>query len=175
MKKPLVLSLVGMLCLCMFNVTAFCAGVPQQVLDSSLSVVYIESTAADGVVSGSGFVIRNDAGGTYIATNNHVIEEDPKGIYVWTGKDEKRSATVVAASEQYDLAVIRLSEPIALSLLKLAVDAKQGVDVYAVGFPAAANYLSSSEARLSSEVTITNGIISTIRSMKNVGDLFQIL
>ncbi|NLT98927.1 MAG: trypsin-like serine protease [Christensenellaceae bacterium] len=137
-------------------------------MDSSLSVVYIESTAADGVVSGSGFVIRNEAGGTYIATNNHVIEENPKGIYVWTGKDEKRSATVVAASEQYDLAVIRLSEPIALSPLKLAVDAKQGDEVYAVGFPAAANYLSSSEARLSSEVTITNGIISSIRSMKNV-------
>jgi len=175
MKKPLVLSLVVLLCLCIFCITAYGAGVPQKVLDSSLSVVYIEAKTADGVISGSGFVIRNDASGTYIATNNHVIEGNSNGIFVWTGENEKRSATVVAASEQYDLAVIKLSEPIVLLPLELMADVKQGDEVYAVGFPAAANYLSSSEAHLGSEVTITNGIISSIRSMKNVGDLFQIL
>ena len=168
MKKSLVLSLVVLLCLCIFHITAYGAGVPQKVLDTSLSVVYIESNTVDGVISGSGFVIRNDASGTYIATNNHVIGENPSGIFVWTGEDEKRSASVVASSEQYDLAVIKLSEPIVLPSLELMADTKQGDEVYAVGFPAAANYLSSSEAHLGSEVTITNGIISSIRSMKNV-------
>lgn len=168
MKKPLVVSIVVFLCLCIFPITAYGTGVPQKVLDSSLSVVYIEAKSADGVVSGSGFIVRNNASGTYIATNNHVIEENPSGIFVWTEEDEKRSATVVASSEQYDLAIIKLSEPIAPPPLELMADAKQGDEVYAVGFPAAANYLSSSEARLSSEVTITNGIISSIRSMKNV-------
>lgn len=167
MKKPLMLSLVVLLCLCMFHITAYGAGVPQKVLDSSLSVVYIEAKTAEAVVSGSGFVIRNDADGTYIATNNHVIEET-HDIFVWTGEDEKRSASVVASSEQYDLAVIKLSEPITLPPLELMADAQQGDEVYAIGFPAAANYLSSSEAHLGSEVTITNGIISSIRSMKNV-------
>ena len=81
MKKPLVVSIVVFLCLCIFPITAYGTGVPQKVLDSSLSVVYIEAKSADGVVSGSGllFVIMP---AVPIATNNHVIEENPSGIFV---------------------------------------------------------------------------------------------
>ncbi len=162
------ISFITCILLCQIPLTALADNVSQEVLEASASVVYIEVESSPLISQGSGFVIKNDSDGTYIATNNHVIELNPKGISVWTGKDEKRAATVVTSSIQYDLAIIKIPEPIDAQALVLSSSAEQGDEVFAVGFPEAANYLSSSDAHLSNEVTITNGIISSIRTMKNV-------
>ncbi len=151
-----------------FSSTVFASDVPQIVLDSSSSVVYIEVDTATETLSGSGFVINNDINGTYIATNNHVIAGNINGVSVWTGESEKRSASVVVSNDEYDLAIIKLTEPIEKKELVLSTVAAQGEEVFAVGYPIAANALSQNEAHISNEATITNGIISSVKSMKNV-------
>ena len=141
--------------------------VPKKVLNACKSVVCIETESAAAISQGSGFIIKNDAAGTYIATNNHVIEENYSGILVWVGEDEQRIATVVDADETLDLAIIKLNAPIDAPALKLSDSAAQGDEIYALGFPAAANELSSTYAHTGEEVTITNGLISSVRSIKN--------
>ncbi len=150
----------------MFGLSAYASGVPQEVLNAGASVVYIEVEYSLGIGSGSGFVVKNDSSGTYIATNDHVVEVNPAGISVWIGKGDKRSATVVEHSKELDLAILKLTKPIKADALTLSGDAKQGDEVFAVGFPAAADYLSNTEAHLGSEATITNGIVSSVRTMK---------
>lgn len=163
----LLVSLVIIVSL-IFGPSAFASGVPQEVLNASSSVVYIEVESAIGISSGSGFIVKNGSDGTYIATNNHVIELNLAGVSVWIGKDDKRSATVAAHSKELDLAILKLTKPIAVNALTLSDNAKQGDEVFAVGYPAAADYLASTAAHLSSEATITNGIISSIRTTKAV-------
>lgn len=151
-----------------FSCPARAAGVPQEVLSASDSVVYIEVETSTEISSGSGFVIKNDPDSTLIATNHHVIASNTNGIFVWVGENDKRSASIVADSEEYDLTILRLSEPISVKALPLSAQASQGEEVFAIGYPAAANSLSSTEAHLGTDATITNGIISSIRKMKNV-------
>lgn len=170
MKKYWLFTLLFVFVLCCF----FCpslviaGGVPQEVLEASASVAYIEIETPTAIYSGSGFIVKNDTSGTYLATNNHVLETSPNEIYVWIGENKKRTANVIARSEQYDLAIIKLAEPIEGKALTLSEDAKQGDEVFAIGYPVAANYLSDTETHLSNEATITNGIIGSIHEMKNV-------
>ncbi len=168
MKKCIFFLIMIILINAFLASSALASGAPQTVLEASASVVYIEVESTTDIFSGSGFIVKNDINGTYIATNNHVIEDNPSGVSVWTGENEKRSATVVANSEEYDLAIIKLSEPLEKKELKLSTIANQGDEVFAVGYPSAANALSQNDAHLSDEATITNGIISSIKSMKNV-------
>lgn len=128
--------------------------------------------------SGSGFVIKAEAGETLIATNNHVIENDHKGIFVWATDQKAVHAEVVFSIPEKDLSVIRVKDSINKKPVRLAeVDASRGEAVYAVGFPGAGNVLSDSLARTSDEATITDGIISAVRSYTAVdgGDSAKIL
>lgn len=140
---------------------------PQKVLDASSSVVYIEVETFDAVHSGSGFLFKKDNYDSYFVTNYHVIEDNFQGINVWVGGEEKH-AFVVASDEQYDISVIKVVGSIDKNELQIAEKANQGDEVFAVGYPSAANVLSNKDARDSNEATITNGIISSIRNMKNV-------
>lgn len=59
---------------------------------------------------------------------------------------------------------MKLAQPISLVPLPFAKSsATQGDAVYAVGFPAKADYLSDKEAHTSADATITDGIVSAIR------------
>ena len=168
MKKILFISLIVFLLSICYISPVFATSAPEEVLDASASVVYIEVESSTEIGAGSGFVISNDAEGTFIATNYHVVEGNLDGVSVWVGENDKRSATVVAGSNEYDLAIIKLFEPIDAKALVLSSNANQGEEVFAIGYPAAANALSNSDAHLSNEATITNGIIGSIRTMNNV-------
>ena len=144
---------------------------PEYLFRSGNSDYVIES-------SGSGFVIKAEDGETLIATNNHVIEDDHRGIFVWITDQKAVHAEVIFSIPEKDLSVIRVKHSINKEPAELAeVDASRGEAVYAVGFPGAGNVLSDSLARTSDEATITDGIISAVRSYTAVdgGDSAKIL
>ena len=153
--------------------------VPKKVLLSTESVVRVLSEYSDGYATGSGFVIKSDNKTTLIATNYHVVKDNPYNISVWIDEEETINAKVLAYSDQKDICVLELSYPIFLKALSFNNNSKQGDAVFAVGFPSAADYLSDKEAHISSDATITDGIISAIRetTISNHGQsikLFQI-
>ncbi|MGE4484446.1 MAG: trypsin-like peptidase domain-containing protein [Oscillospiraceae bacterium] len=138
--------------------------IPKKVLSAADSVVRIFAEYPDSTTRGSGFVIKSDSASTLIATNYHVVEDDPYEISVWVGSDETVSAKIIAYSEQKDLCVLALVYPVDMPVLTIGDrPAEQGDAIYAIGFPAAADELSDSEAHAGGEATITNGIVSAIR------------
>jgi hypothetical protein len=120
--------------------------------------------------SGSGFVI-NDEG--IVATNNHVVDPRglPKGvklaaIVVPDGgfeENQLRRAEVLWASPEVDLALIKVDglkrPPVVISTLGPDVAPEQGDDVYAVGFPGAADAGGTSGLIKS---TLTSGVVGKL-------------
>lgn len=154
--------------------------VPAQVLNAADSVVRVFSEYQDGWATGSGFVISNNKNETLIATNYHVIEDNPIEISVWTEEvGDLTTVSVVTSSEYQDLCILRLTGNYHFRALPLNLDAQKGDEVYAVGFPGAADALSDKVAYTSADATITDGIISAERvlTISNNGtpvSLFQI-
>lgn len=146
---------------------AFAAGeVPQEVMDAAKSVVRIVSEYRKDLATGSGFVIGNRSGELLIATNNHVVEDNPVRISVWVSEDRLAEAEVFFASAEKDLCVLRVRETSDMPALPLAVEVpRQGQAVYAVGYPGVGDILSDSIAHTSEDATITDGIISAIRTL----------
>lgn len=143
--------------------------VPAVVLSARQAVVRIQTVSPDGIGLGSGFVVANSQGGTYIATNNHVVADNIMGVSVWIDQSDLRSASVIAQSEQYDLAILKLSYPISsLTPLPISKKIQQGAAVYALGFPGAADLLSDDQAVSSNEITITDGLVSAVREVSMV-------
>lgn len=140
--------------------------VPEIVLEKAKSVFYIESESVNAISSGTAFIINNDMDGTFLITNYHVVEEDVNNVSVWINKDEKTHAILVEFNEQYDLALLKLSQTLDAPQLNLSMDAKQGDAVYAIGFPGAAELLSESKPLSYEEATITDGVVSSIRNLK---------
>ncbi|MFC8597865.1 S1C family serine protease [Isoptericola sp. NPDC057191] len=122
------------------------------------SVVSIQVTGADGVATGSGFVLRADG---YILTNNHVVAaEGGGGATVVTFSDgRERDAKVVGRTADYDLAVLKVDED-GLDPLVLgdSDEVVVGDAVLAVGAP------------LGLDSTVTTGIVSALHRPVQAGD-----
>ena len=158
--------------LCLLLLTALvlpvraASSVPQAVLTSTESVVRILSSYRDGWASGSGFVIYSDATQTLIGTNHHVVEDSPQEVSVWISDTETVTAEILAISDDADMAILRVTEPVDLKPVPFAeYGAAQGEAIYAVGFPAAADTFSDIEAHTSDAATITDGIVSAVREV----------
>ena len=140
-------------------------GVPREVMEATRSVVRILSEYRKGASTGSGFVIKNDGEEILIATNNHVVDDDPKRISVWVSENRQVDAEIVFTTSAKDLCVLRLTEFVDMAPLTLSKEAPQhGGAIYAVGYPGAGDVLSDTQAHTSDSVTITDGIISAIRT-----------
>ncbi|HVO14819.1 MAG TPA: trypsin-like peptidase domain-containing protein [Alphaproteobacteria bacterium] len=142
-------------------------------VDPSVVRIFILATR-DGktapIGSGSGFVI-NDEG--IVATNNHVVDPRglPKGvklaaIVVPDGgfeENQLRRAQVLWASPEVDLALIKVEglkrPPVVISTLGPDIAPEQGDDVYAVGFPGAADAGGTSGLIKS---TLTSGVVGKL-------------
>ena len=150
-----------------FISTAYAAtAVPEKVIDATDSVVRILAKYSDGHATGTGFVIKNDKNGTLILTNYHVVEDNPHSISVWADDEELVNAEILAFTSQKDICVLKLSQKIPLKPVALSNNSpKLGEAVFAVGFPAAADSLSDTEAHTSEDATITDGIISALRKV----------
>ncbi|WP_448059437.1 S1C family serine protease [Cellulomonas hominis] len=132
------------------------AGIAATVLPS---VVSIEVTSAAGSATGSGLVLRQDG---YILTNNHVVAGgDAAGasIEVLFADGSQEPATIVGATADYDLAVVKVDVAGLTPLLLGDSDAVQvGDPVVAVGAP------------LGLEGTVTSGIVSALNRPVAAGD-----
>lgn len=149
------------------GITVNAAGaVPEKVIKATESVVRILSKYSDGYGTGTGFVIKSNRDETLIITNHHVVEDNPYSISVWIDDEEQVNAEILASTNQKDICVLRLTQQISLKPVTLSQSsAKQGDAVYAVGFPAAADILSDTEAHTSQDATITDGIVSAKREV----------
>ena len=140
-------------------------GVPKEVMESTKSVVRILSRYAKSAATGSGFVIKNEPGEVLIVTNDHVVEGNPASISIWVSEDRMVDAEIVFTTSEKDLCVLRVTDPIDMKPLKLSKEEPQhGAAIYVVGYPGAGDILSDTQAHTSESVTITDGIISAIRS-----------
>ena len=167
MKRFSVFFVIFLFCLLLPFGTMAASDVPAAVLKAKESVLRIESSDADGISTGSGFIINN-ADDTYIVTNYHVVKDGSESISVWINKEQKLNADLILFNEQRDLAVLKLVNQIDAKPLPLSTEATQGTSVYAIGYPGAADYLYEAEAHTSEESTITDGLISSVRTMKAV-------
>ena len=153
------------------------SGVPRAVLNGRSSVVRVVAEYSDGVAFGSGFVTSGNGRETYIATNAHVVEGAPYAVSIWFDGGEM-PADICALDASRDLCVLRCERPIDARALRLSgAEVRQGDAVYAMGFPAAADILSDTLAYGSEEATITNGIVSAVRSatLKKGGRAVELL
>lgn len=123
------------------------------------SVVALEVSGEGSRGSGSGFVLREDG---YILTNNHVVAGagGPGGsITVVFADGSEASGTVVGATNDYDLAVVKV-ERSGLTALPLgdSDEVVVGDQVVAVGAP------------LGLQGTVTSGIVSAVNRPVTAGD-----
>lgn len=97
-------------------------------------------TDMDGVLLGAGsgvLIAPDDRGGTYIVTNNHVVEGNVTSIVVRTADGETLPATLVGTDWRSDIAVLRVAKaglPTA-TWLDESVSLKLGQSVIAIGNP----------------------------------------
>lgn len=169
-KKTICFVLCLLLIASLSGIACAASSVPASVMEATGSVVRVLANYPDGYSTGSGFVIKSDRESTLIATNYHVVEDNPHSISVWISEEETISASILAHASQKDMCVLELSYPVSLKALPLAKDdIGQGAAVYAVGFPAAADILSDKEAHTSEDVTITDGIVSAVRQTTVTG------
>lgn len=165
MKKIISIAVCFVILLsCVLPVQAS-GGVPEKVMESTKSVVRILSKYYSGSATGSGFVIKNEPGEVLIATNDHVVSGNPYSISVWVGENELVDAEIVFTTSAKDLCVLRVTDPIDMKPLTLSTeDPQHGAAIYVVGYPGAGDILSDTQAHTSDSVTITDGIISAIRT-----------
>ncbi len=152
-------------------------GIPRPILNSRGAVVRIVVEFVNGEYAlGSGFIISSDQNNSYIVTNAHVVDGNRKTIYVEQG-DKETKAAVKRSFENRDLCILvtnRLSgRPLSLS----NSDVKQGTEIFAAGFPAAADLFSDQFDSSIESITITNGIVSALRSatLSEYGDPVKLI
>ncbi len=164
-KIALVLAvlLFGFLCM---PVARAAEKVPRAVLRSADSVVRVVATSSREISSGTGFVIKNGRDASYVATNHHVVEGMTESVGVYLDQDTFVEAQIVADSAQSDCCILKTSERLPMRAVTLTTRASRGDAIYAVGFPGAADDLSLSVATLAREATITDGIISAVRTIQ---------
>jgi len=142
-------------------------GVPQIALDARASVFRVLCEDGEYIYSGSSFVVAADEGGTYLATNYHVVADGEKnGIAVVLRDGTELPAEIVEYSRDYDLCILKTAKAIDNAkplTLENADEISAGAAVYALGFPGAADYLTDDYAYAVDEITITDGIISAVK------------
>ena len=105
---------------------------------------------------GSGFIL--DKAG-HVLTNFHVIDGANRGIQVMLSNKSTYAAKVVGTDRVHDLALLQISAPnLQPVTLANSSDLAVGQEVYAIGNPFGLNG------------TMTRGIISSIRSIRNGDD-----
>ena len=134
-------------------------GLAQEFHASQLEKSVVRVIGNDGS-TGTGFVLN--AGG-YVLTNHHVIADGSRFLIASSYLVEPVKAEVVFSDSEIDIAVLR-APGIKLPAVTLALKApEKGTQVYAFGFPGAADYDSWQEIDgIALDVTITDGVLSRI-------------
>ena len=152
MKKKYSLIVIVIFFVVSLNGSAFADdSVPSAVIRAMESVVRVTAKCKDSTISGSGFIVSGNEDKTYIATNWHIVNDDPYEISIWVDSGISISASIFAHNSQKDLCILEIRHSVPSAALRLSTsDVKQGDAIYAVGFPVAADILSDTEIHLSS-------------------------
>ncbi|MDH4140874.1 MAG: trypsin-like peptidase domain-containing protein, partial [Coriobacteriia bacterium] len=108
--------------------------------------------------NGSGVAYKSaDGGGTYIITNNHVVENADR-IVVRDAAGNRHDAELIGRDPETDIAVVRIDDAVPTIALGDSADAQVGQLVVAIGSP------------FGLEHSVTSGVISAIgRSLPDFG------
>ena len=143
------------------------SAVPQVVLDARSSLVRIFCYVGNDVYTGTGFAVGEEEPINYIVTNYHVVEGNNVRIEVYQSEDKYVEAFVYRKDEDKDLCVLKLDDPLdnmVPLVLEDETEAKTGDAIYTLGFPGAADYISGGIDADPEDVTLTDGIISAVKS-----------
>jgi S1-C subfamily serine protease len=126
------------------------------------TVVSISVSSSTGSDTGSGSIYKSSASGSYIITNNHVIEDAATGgtIKVEFTNGDQVSATIVGRDPMYDIAVLFIKTG-NLPTIAIGDSSKVfvGDPVLAIGSP------------LGLASTVTSGIVSALNRPVTTGDV----
>ncbi len=117
-------------------------------------------------------------------TNNHVIRDNPGQVYLIldniTDRQSVIPAKVIATSQSPDIAILQTSQPIR-SRTALPLQSAQSMDVtqqvYALGFPGAADHVNDQGKDLPStidDITVTSGTVTKKKVTMSGTDCLQI-
>ncbi|MDH3235818.1 MAG: serine protease, partial [Alphaproteobacteria bacterium] len=128
------------------------------VVDKSIVRIFskVRKDGKVGWASGTGFVLNRQG---FVATNNHVIDNNVEIIVPDGSYEKKLKGTVVWADKNVDLAVIRV-QGLNRPPVPLAVpEPVKGHPVYAVGFPGRGDEMGT---RPSLDTTVTSGVVGKV-------------
>ncbi len=167
MKRIFLLLLISVLVLLIPFSAYAAANVPAKILGLRPSVVRVVCDLGDGAYAeGTGFAVGTIEPVQYIATNYHVIDGN-KSITVWYGKEIFINAAPLAELPASDICILKLEKPI-FDIKPMVIDdrddAQTGDGVYALGFPGGADEFTNERSATPDQVTVTDGIISSIKS-----------
>lgn len=174
--------------ICMFLMLALAlpaaASFHAEVLDGII-LIYVGAPDEDGEMEywrGTGFFVGEaEADPQYIVTNCHVVEEfilAGKGIgggqlRVLFDQDDEAEAYLVDYNAEKDVAVLKLAEPTdkrSALTLQLPSEDQLGSEVYAIGYPLAADMTVQAVTSYSQkDATVTGGRLSRILTESNTG------
>lgn len=155
-KLAAVLALACLLACAVFGAQS----VPGAVLDARQSTVRIVAISGENAFYGTGFTVARNS--CYVVTNYHVIEGCSE-FEIYLSHDAAVPATVKATAPGADLAVLETAAPLKVP----------GLAVWALGFPGGADILTGQEAAGVDEMTVTDGIVSAIKTSRVVGTASQ--
>ena len=157
---------------CLLACAAFGAqSVPGAVLDARQSTVRIVAISGENAFYGTGFTVARNS--CYVVTNYHVIEGCSE-FEIYLSHDAAVPATVKATAPGADLAVLETAAPLKVPGLALRTSSfDTGLAVWALGFPGGADILTGQEAAGVDEMTVTDGIVSAIKTSRVVGTASQ--
>ena len=184
MKKHRILSLALCVVLVFMMAIPAAAAFDANVLDGII-MIYSGTPDEDGNMRywrGTGFFVGEaDENPQYIVTNCHVVEEfilAGKGVgggalRVLFDQDDEAEAYLVDYDAEKDIAVLKLAEPtdkrVALTLC-LPSSELLGAEVYAVGYPLAADMTVQAVTSYSQkDATVTGGRFSRLLTESNTG------
>lgn len=159
-----------LIALLLFPCAAICANaVPKAVLSARSALVRVCCEKENGSAAyGTGFAVGEGEPITFIVTNRHVTQ-DGTAISVLCADALKVGASVYLENENTDLCVLKLSTPLH-GLKPLVLEdtetAKTGDAIYALGFPSASDVISLDISAAAEDVTVTDGIISAVKTGK---------
>ena len=166
--SSLFLAVVCILSLVVPSFVLAANSVPAEALKARESVYRVLCEDSEYTYSGSSFVAGADVKGTYLITNYHVIEgANLQSIAVVERDGTELPASVVGYDTDYDLCILQTNRPIkgAVAIGIASGDAAVGEAVYALGFPGAGDYLLDDYAYAVEDITLTDGIISAVKTV----------
>lgn len=135
------------------------AGMAQQIHAAELEKSVVRVIGNDGS-TGTGFILNSQG---YLLTNHHVIADGSRFMIASSYLVEPVEAEVVFDDPEIDIAILRAPGAKLPAVTLTLKTPEKGTQVYAFGFPGAADYDSWQEMEgIALDVTVTDGVLSRI-------------